>query len=964
MRKILAFASLLLFASPLWAQNGLIKGEFDYYLPNTVIVKLKTVPNADGRGNVSLPANLAKAAALININSAVQPFPAPQGALLKGEAPISKIVSIDYSSGEDPVSVSNRLAKNPDVEWAEPRYARKVNFDVNDTHYNSLTQYNLFKIKAAEAWDINKGNKNILIGIIDSGVYWGHPDLQGNIYQNLAEDADRDGHTIEWNGTNWILDPGDLNGIDDDGNGFKDDLAGWDFGGSSGTPDNNPEEDPATHGTLVAGVASAVTNNNLGVASIGFNCSILPVKCTRKDMDSRYIIYAIEGIKYAADKGAKIINCSFAGYSYSKAEQEVIDYAVSKGALVIAAAGNDNLRMTSYPSGYNGVLSAAASNATDARWGASNYGESIDVTAPGQLIYSTWGSDGYTSANGTSFAAPLTAGLAGLLINQFPSYTPLQIGELIRVTADDISSANADSLRYLLGKGRINAYKALTAVNPVSVRGTKVEFIDESNRNGVIEKGETASIKIKFINYLSPVSGVQATISCSSPYISIQNSSFTLPALATLDSAWNSSSRFSFRVNSAAPNNLKVNFLITYTGNGYNDFQWISVMVNPTFGTMADNNISLSITGTGNIGFSDYPANTEGTGLRFLNGENILFEGSFLYGTSPSMLADAARIDDSEQSRDFKAVSPFIKISAPAHSDSEGSAVFNDDNAGSNKLGIETKLIAYTYKSAPYNNFIILRGVLRNKSAANITGLYCGWYLDLDLDESDYQDDIAVYDQQNKLVYAYDSNNNPIYYYTGASLLTNQNFKAFTVDNAGSNNGISINPSFTKNSKWSMLSGAVSKTSAGPGDISLMFSAGPVNINAGSYANVAFVIAFGENLNSLRNAIALAGEKYALIPDDDGTDPVIIPDSFALSQNYPNPFASYTRVQYDLPKEDYVSIKVFDILGREVALLKEGTMPAGKHFALFSAGTLPSGTYILRIETPSFSAVKKMMLMK
>lgn len=964
MRKILAFAWLILYASQLWAQNGLIKGEKDYYLPNTLIIKLKTPPGADPRGNVSLPASLQRAASPIMVTSAVQPFPGETGALYKGSSSLSKIITINYSSGEDPVSAARRLAKNQEVEWAEPRYARKVTFDVNDTYYNSVTQYNLFKIDAARAWDINKGNKGIIIGIIDSGVFWGHPDLQANIHQNLAEDADRDGHTIEWDGTKWVFDPGDLNGIDDGGNGYIDDLAGWDFGGNSGTPDNNPEEDPATHGTLVAGAASAVTNNNTGIASIGFNCSIMPVKCTRKDMDSRYVIYAVEGIKYAADNGAKIINCSFAGYSYSRAEQEVIDYAVSKGALVIAAAGNDNLRIPSYPASYNGVLAVAASNATDARWGASNYGETIDVSAPGQMIYSTWGSDGYTSVNGTSFAAPLTAGLAGLIKNQYPSYTPLQIAELIRVTSDDITSLNADSLRYLIGRGRINAYKALTASNAVSIRGEEVEFADENNRNGVIEKGETASIKIKFVNYLSPASGVRASISCSSPYITLLSNSFTIPSLASLESAINNNSKYYFKVGNGAPDNLRVNFLITYSGNGYNDFQWVSVVVNPSFGIMADNNLSLTISGTGNLGYSDYPVNEEGTGLRFLNGENIIFEGSYLYGTSASMLADAARVSETARNMDFKGVSPFVRSSAPLHSDAEGSCVFNDDIAGLNKMGIETKLIAYQFKTAPYNNFIILRGVLRNKSGVNISGLYAGWFLDLDLDASDYQDDIISFDQQSKIVYAYDSNGNPFSYYAGASLLTGQNFNVSAIDNQGSNNGVSIIPSFTKNAKWSLLTGAVSKTTAGPGDVSLMFSAGPININAGGFANAAFAIAIGGNLNELKNSINYAKEKYALIPEDDGSDPVVIPDSYSFAQNYPNPFSSFTRVEYGLPKEDYVSIKVYDALGREVALLKEGVMPAGKHYALFSGGTLPSGVYVVRIETPSFSSAKKMLLMK
>lgn len=506
MRKILIFAPLLALSLQIYAQTGLLRNGRDYYLPNTVVIKLKQNPQADARGNVTLPNELNNTFSQYSISSAVQKFPGSQNTFYKSGLELSKIVSLTCMSSEDPLEISKKISKIKGVEWAEPKYAREVTYEVNDPQFiaDALTQYNLYIIKAKEAWDINRGNKNVVIGIIDTGVYWGHSDLTQNIFQNLREDADHDGHTIEFNGTAWVLDPGDLNGIDDDGNGYADDLIGWDFGGTNGIPDNNPEEDSPIHGTLIAGVAGAVTNNGIGIASIGFNCSIMPVKGTRSDMDSHYVIFGFEGIKYAADNGANIINCSFSGYAYSKAEQEVINYATSKGALVVAAAGNDNVDLPSYPSSYDGVLSVAASNATDKIWSASNYGDNIDVIAPGQQIYSAWGTDGYRVVNGTSVSSPLVAGLAGLVKNQFPSYTPLQIAEQIRVTTDDIYSLNADSLKYKMGSGRINAFKALTTNNAVSVRAKNIKFNDEGNQNGILQSGELVSIDMDFSTIYPP----------------------------------------------------------------------------------------------------------------------------------------------------------------------------------------------------------------------------------------------------------------------------------------------------------------------------------------------------------------------------------------------------------------------------------------------------------------------------
>ncbi|MCK5590717.1 MAG: S8 family serine peptidase, partial [Candidatus Pacebacteria bacterium] len=347
--------------------------------------------------------------------------------------------------------------------------------------------YALVKVQAEQAWDISTGNSNIIIAIVDTGVDWEHPDLAAHIWEND--------------------DP--INGVDDDGNGFIDDLRGWDFGGLDGTPDNDPMEDNPTHGTHVAGIASAVTNNSEGVAGLGFNCTIMPVKTSQHDIGDRLIAYGYEGILYAIDNGADIINCSWGGFGFSRANQEVINYAVENGVVMICAAGNDGLDEIIYPANYDGVLSVGFTGPTDNKAFTSNYGVNLDVMAPGEGILSTWQSltSPYISINGSSMASPLAAGLAGLVIDHFPQFNPLQVIEQIRINADNIDALNP-GFDEMLGSGRINAFKALNNSNSKSVRITNYRFVDEGDGDGIIESGEDVSIKLDFVNYLSPTASL------------------------------------------------------------------------------------------------------------------------------------------------------------------------------------------------------------------------------------------------------------------------------------------------------------------------------------------------------------------------------------------------------------------------------------------------------------------------
>ena len=241
------------------------------------------------------------------------------------------------------ITLKNQLLKVNEIYSVENEYIRKPLYTPNDQYYNS--QWFLQDINANDAWNYwtnnnnTPGNRNVILASVDTGVNWQHPDLKNNLWQNLAEDADGDGRTIECSGSTCYLDPDDLNGIDDDDwdNNpltYIDDLIGWDPSGYSGVDDNNPDPPNSngwSHGTHVAGLLASTTDNNTGIASVAFKCSIMSVKVSTENQPNDInITDGYDGILYAAkagyySKGFTIINNSWGGVGYSQYEQSVIN---------------------------------------------------------------------------------------------------------------------------------------------------------------------------------------------------------------------------------------------------------------------------------------------------------------------------------------------------------------------------------------------------------------------------------------------------------------------------------------------------------------------------------------------------------------------------------------------------------------------------------------------------------------
>ena len=434
----------------------------------------------------------------------------------------------EVQSSYPPQAVVNLLSSDPFVQYAEVIYPDAVFAIPNDEHYAESLYF--ASLEAEAAWDIHQGENGtspVIIALVDTGCRWTHPDLAENIWQNLVEDANHNGYTIYYNGSTWVMDTGDLNEIDDDGNGKIDDLIGWDFMlTSSGGESNNPYESSG-HGTTVSGIASARTNNTIGVSSLAWNLTIMPVSCSYPGSSSIYNGY--QGIIYAAENGADIINCSWGGTTYSQAYQEVINYAYSLGSVIVAAAGNSNNTIPVYPAAYKNVLAVAALQNNGVKSSISSYGSFVDLGSPTGSIGTVTASGYTTVSNATSYASPIASSLAGLIKSYLPDISQNDLLNRIKGSCDDVD-ANNPGKENLLGEGKLNARRALQEDNPLPDEEIRLTLIEnrgatDANGNLAVEPGETFSVNLLLHSYGEYSANGIFTLSTTNPYVNILSGS-------------------------------------------------------------------------------------------------------------------------------------------------------------------------------------------------------------------------------------------------------------------------------------------------------------------------------------------------------------------------------------------------------------------------------------------------------
>ena len=373
------------------------------------------------------------------------------------DAELQRTYLLYFKDIHDVDSLISNLKKNKNVVYAEKAPLFRILYTPNDPDYNSnpIYKWYLQVIQAGKAWDIQKGNPNIKIAILDNAIDVNHPDLVSKIVAKI-----------------------DLANDDSD-------------------PDPPKQTMDWTHGTHVSGLAGAATNNGIGIASIGFKVSLMAVKISRDSTDGKSMSYGYQGIVWAADHGANVINMSWGGPGFYQTGQNVVNYAYNKGSVLVASAGNDGNTSLLYPADYHHVIAVASTNSNDAKSSFSQYGKAVDVCAPGGSngkygIFSTvdYVAAKYGYMEGTSMASPIVAGLAGLMFSEDSTLTPEKLEAIMKATCDNIDAENANYAGQL-GAGRINAFKALEAVKDSMVLHTIIANFKASTVS--VPEGEDVS---------------------------------------------------------------------------------------------------------------------------------------------------------------------------------------------------------------------------------------------------------------------------------------------------------------------------------------------------------------------------------------------------------------------------------------------------------------------------------------
>jgi len=404
---------------------------------------------------------------------------------------LSNPVTIKIAQAEDLNEFLNYYNSLSEIDYAEPNYIYKASIIPSDTLFNN--QWYLQKIKAVEAWDTTRESPNIVIAILDSGVQINHPDLASNIWVNKKEVAG--------------------NNIDDDKNGFIDDINGWDF--VNNVPDPAPKfktgftEDGILHGTIIAGIAAASGNNAAGIAGITWKAKIMPLKVL-DDKGDGSASKVIKAIDYAIANGANIINLSFVGFGYSKGLDDAVKRAYDAGLIIVAAGGNevgqgDGYYLDETPmypacldgaNGENRVIGVAATDTMDQKATFSSFGiKCIDIAAPGVSVFSTvvYSPDNYIGDqpfnkyydgywSGTSVAVPMVSGALALIEGANPALNREEILKALLDNTDNISRVNPNYLGKL-GKGRLNVASSVNYAK--SILNSKIEKLLVGPKNGM-----------------------------------------------------------------------------------------------------------------------------------------------------------------------------------------------------------------------------------------------------------------------------------------------------------------------------------------------------------------------------------------------------------------------------------------------------------------------------------------------
>ncbi len=831
----------------------------------------------------------------------------------KAEEPLFRTYILPVPNGSHPVQYCQYLKeKYTDyVEIAEPYYLmQKMGSTPNDPDINK--QNMLVNIKALEAWLIYDGSSDITIGISDIGINQDHPDIENNIAFNTNEIPD--------------------NGIDEDNNLRIDDYRGCNLANAEDGIglDNTYHSDQ--HGTEVAGIAGATYNNSTGIAGIGGKSKIFPIKIAAQNSGS--LNYSYESIRYAALRELDVLNCSWGSVKdFSYIDQSIIDFAVSKGVVIVASAGNasrsevlDRNSTIFFPAGYDGVLGVGEVNNVDKSTSESMFGSQVRVVAPGMGNYTTSGSSYTQVLEGSSYASPVISGAVALAKGRHPSLNANQLIEFVRQCTDDITSKNGSVANLI--PGRINLVKVVT-LDPLSLAGIRYEgkqyFSKSGKEQSRILLGETYNLKLKTRNYLGAIKNARFVLSQA---YDPQNAIEVIKSEVNIDdvnaATYLGLNGFEFKVQneSYSPVVMRVD---VYADGGYHDFFKFDIVPTQNYITFQNGDLTLSFGDRGEFG---YTGSETQYGAGFLYKENynqLSIPGSGLIFSAGDSKASFSYLGH------FKTVSPW--------NNNDNSCIVSDEFAGNNVAGIEIK----QQVSFPndFSNVVQIDFTIYNKSNGSIANPSCGYYLDWDVNEN-YEKNMAKYfsdaippvlmGQENFAVEMMKENqpNRPI---VAAAVFSKESFAVAQAAGLGSTD-------IKTEQIIELLNSGTSKQVIGFEDraiaIGMRFK---TNLEAGDSLKFIVLLAAAETETDLSTAIKSVAEGFVSVAEEPITKLSV----------YPNPARDDLNIRFEKTVHGQADIEIISVDGISVASLN--TLLSGNLLNVdISKHNLTSGTYFIKIK--------------
>jgi serine protease len=821
-------------------------------------------------------------------------------------------------------------------EYAEPHVIPKLSYAVNDPSVGS--QYHIAKISAPQAWDISKGDTNVVIGITDTGTEPTHPDLAGNIKHNY-------------------LDP--IDGIDNDGDGYKDNFSGWDVG----MGDNDPTWEGDPHGVHVCGIAAASTDNGIGVAGTGFKCKFMPVKIANS---SGALVASYTGIQYAAAHGCKVINCSWGGAVGGQYGQDIITNVTNNyDALVVAAAGNNGNETPEFPGNYQGVLCVAATTSSDVVASFSSYGYAVKICAPGNAIYSTYSGGNYATLSGTSMATPCTAGAVAVVRSYFPAYSAAQAAARLCVTSDNIFPPNSSLLKSKLGAGRVNLYRALNDPASPSILMT-TRNITDGNDDAFVTL-DTLRIRGVYTNMLAPTTNLTATLSVLTAAGSVTlvpgTTVASLGVIGTMATGNNNSAPFKVIIKSNAALNTDVVFKITYTDGAYTSSETFDIVVNVDYLNVNANAIATSVTSKGKDGWNNDPP-TQGLGFKY-NGVNLMYDGGLMIGVPDSAVSDVVRgLTGGTPDKDFVSTVNIKRVIAGALSDFDTEGYMNDA-AALQPLSVLIHHRSFAWSTPADSKYVMYKYIIHNKGTATLNNLYAGICADWDIQGVGGDSNRVSFDAANKMGYTYYTKTNG--YYAGIKLLSNTApVNNYSFDNILGGSPIDPNAGFSNAEKYTALSTmnlSAGNVKAAGNDVMDLVSTGPISLNVGDSVEVAFALIGGDNLADLKTSAINAQTKYDNMSLTTATHLIKSKEGYTL-QSYPNPSSGNTIINVNLPQSGQMELKLYNVMGQDIATIASGEFTAGAHQFNLDAAKFTNGVYYYQLIANDNKLVHKLVVSK